>query len=88
MSDKELSKKLDKIEDMLRPLPDRDWTQADIAARLQVSTDTVRKLLKQPGAPLPLALQTDEDGSIMKARYLKKHVLEWIESASGFNQVA
>lgn len=77
--DKKLQKQLDRIEAALRPLPDRYWTQQDIAALLQVSESTVRRLLAQDGAPKPLPAQTDENGQTMKPRYAPKRVREWLD---------
>lgn len=77
--EQELAKRLDRIEAALRPLPDRYMTQQDIAAKLQVSETTVRRLLAQDGAPKPLPAQTNENGQVMKPRYSPKRVNEWLE---------
>ena len=77
--DKDLQRQLDRIEAALRPMPDRYWTQQDIAALLQVSESTARRLLAQETAPNPLPAQTDENGQTMKPRYSPKRVREWLE---------
>ena len=66
----------------IRALPDRWWTYADVAAFLQCSEATARRMLKQPGAPSPCALQTDAGGSSLPARYSPDAIKTWVERST------
>lgn len=85
-TNEQIMKKLDKLDRAMRPLPDRHWTQADIAARLQISENTVRSMLKLDGAPRPLAAATNEHGQMLKPRYSPERVLNWLEELDRLGQ--
>lgn len=85
--DQRIEKRLAKIEKMLRPLPDKLWTQSDIAAYMQVSEATVRRLLRNdPNAPAPLSASTDENGQLLSPRYLGPRVIGWIQRMDRLGQ--
>ena len=56
------------------PLPDRLWTQNDVAGYLSVSLRTLARLRKQPGFPPPLQLS----GSLL--RWQPSAVIAWAQA--------
>jgi len=61
----------------LTAIPDRMWTTVDCANYMQCSESAMRRMMKQPGFPLPIRPQTDSTGTRLPARYVPDEVRDW-----------
>lgn len=53
---------------------------SDLPGYVGVSESTIRRMLKQPGAPQRRAFQTDENGNAVQL-YLRTEIDAWMKSA-------
>lgn len=59
---------------------EKAWKQADVAAFLQVSEDSIPRMMTSQGLPKPVALIGGGKGERVMKRWLPEEVQEWFRS--------